>query len=51
LHDGGIRQEGPGVKRADIFASDETRRQIDFRDLRYTGLTWRAIRGDDSLRG
>jgi integrase len=36
-----------GCVRADLFANDETRRHIDFHDLRHTGITWRAIRGDD----
>jgi integrase len=35
-----------GVSRADLFADDETRRQISFHDLRHTGITWRAVRGD-----
>ena len=36
--------------RADLFADDETRRPISFHDLRHTGITWRAIRGDDPLK-
>jgi integrase len=39
-----------GVTRAEVFASDDTRRQIDFHDLRHTGITWRAIRGDDAKK-
>jgi len=35
--------------RADLLPppDDKTRRQIDFHDLRHTGITWRAVRGDD----
>lgn len=32
--------------RAELFASDKTRRPVNFHDLRATGITWRAIRGD-----
>ena len=32
------------------FASDATRKAITFHDLRATGLTWMAARGDDPLR-
>jgi len=39
-----------GIKRADLFADDETRRPISFHDLRHTGITWRALRGDDPLK-
>ena len=39
-----------GVTRAELFASDRTRRQLRFHDLRATGITWRAIRGDDPLK-
>ncbi|MGA7124042.1 MAG: site-specific integrase [Polyangiaceae bacterium] len=39
-----------GVDRADLFASDETRKAITFHDLRATGITWMAARGDDPLR-
>ncbi|MGA2448107.1 MAG: site-specific integrase [Polyangiaceae bacterium] len=42
--------EWSGVKRADLFADDDTRRPISFHDLRHTGITWRAIRGDDLLK-
>jgi integrase len=38
-----------GVTRADLFAHDETRRQISFHDLRHTGITWRAVRGDPAF--
>jgi integrase len=36
-----------GCERADLEADDETRRPIDFHDLRHTYGTWRAIRGDE----
>ena len=39
-----------GVTRADLFADDATRRQLSFHDLRHTGITWRAVRGDDPLK-
>jgi integrase len=39
-----------GIKRADLFADDNTRRQISFHDLRHTGITWRALRGDEPLK-
>ena len=39
-----------GCTRADLDADDETRRPCVFHDLRHTGLTWRAIRGDDALK-
>jgi hypothetical protein len=38
-----------GVTRADLFADDETRRQLSFHDLRHTGITWRAVRGDSAF--
>lgn len=39
-----------GVDRAELFSSDRTRRAIRWYDLRATGITWRAIRGDEPLR-
>src|SRR5258708_32408989 len=39
-----------GVDRADLFVSDATRKAITFHDLRATGITWMAARGDDPLR-
>jgi integrase len=39
-----------GITRADLFTSDATRRAITFYDLRATGITWMAIRGDDPLK-
>lgn len=35
-----------GVLREELFADDESRRPIRFYDLRATGITWRALRGD-----
>lgn len=39
-----------GVRRAELFANDETRSRITFHDLRATGITWMALRGDDPLK-
>jgi integrase len=39
-----------GVDRAERFVSDKTRKNITFHDLRATGLTWMAVRGDDPLK-
>jgi integrase len=39
-----------GVTRSDLFESDATRKAITFHDLRATGITWMAARGDDPLR-
>ncbi len=39
-----------GVTRAELLTSDATRRAITFHDLRATGVTWAAVRGDDPLR-
>jgi integrase len=36
-----------GVKRAELYADDATRKNITWHDLRATGITWMAIRGDD----
>jgi integrase len=38
------------LKRGDLFADDAMRRPLDFHDLRHTGITWRAVRGDDHLK-
>ncbi len=38
------------VERAELFADDETRRPLSWHDLRHTGITWRAVRGDEPLR-
>lgn len=39
-----------GVTRAELFADDASRKPITFHDLRATGITWAAFRGDDPLR-
>lgn len=39
-----------GVKRAELYANDRTRKHVTFHDLRATGITWRAIRGDEPMR-
>lgn len=36
-----------GLTRADLTTNDATRKRLTFQDLRATGLTWRAVRGDD----
>jgi hypothetical protein len=42
--------EQAGATRADLFADDERQKHITFHDLRATGITWMAVRGDDPLR-
>lgn len=39
-----------GVKRADLFADDATRKPMTFHDLRSSYCTWAAVRGDDPLK-
>jgi integrase len=39
-----------GITRAELFVRDETRAPLTFHDLRATGITWRAVRGDDVLK-
>ena len=39
-----------GVDRADLVASDASRKPMTFHDLRGTGITWAAVRGDDALK-
>ena len=39
-----------GAKRADLHTTDATRKAITFHDLRATGITWAAARGDEPLR-
>ena len=39
-----------GVKRAELHRDSLTHKNITFHDLRATGLTWMAIRGDDPLK-
>ena len=38
------------VDRAALFRNDSTCKRLRFHDLRGTGLTWMAIRGDDPLK-
>ncbi|MDB4932457.1 MAG: hypothetical protein JWM10_4941 [Myxococcaceae bacterium] len=38
-----------GVTRPDLYANDDTRRNVTFHDLRATGVTWAAVRGDEPL--
>ena len=39
-----------GVTRPELFTDTPTSRSIRFHDLRATGITWMAIRGDDPLK-
>lgn len=39
-----------GLDRVALFANDRTRRPLSFHDLRATGTTWCAVRGDEPLR-
>ncbi len=39
-----------GVTRAALFTNDATRINITFHDLKATGVTWMAVRGDPPLR-
>jgi hypothetical protein len=34
------------IDRPELFADDATRQALRFHDLRATGITWRAVRGD-----
>jgi hypothetical protein len=42
--------EAAQVRRAALFRNDATSKRLRFHDLRGTGLTWMAIRGDDPLK-
>lgn len=42
--------ERAGVSRLELFEATPTRQAITFRDLRATGITWQAVRGDEPLR-
>jgi integrase len=42
--------EAVGIDRAALFRNDATCKRVRFHDLRGTGLTWMAIRGDDALK-
>ncbi len=39
-----------GVTRSDLHTTDTTRKAMTFHDLRATGITWCAVRGDDPLK-
>jgi integrase len=39
-----------GVEREELYVTDETRKAITFHDLRATGITWAAVRGDDAVK-
>jgi integrase len=39
-----------GVEREELYGNDATRKWITFHDLRATGITWMAVRGDDPLK-
>ncbi len=39
-----------GITRPELFARDATRKNLTWYDLRATGITWMAIRGDDPLK-
>ncbi len=39
-----------GIEREELFTTDATRKAITFHDLRATGITWCAVRGDDALK-
>lgn len=38
------------IEREELFINDATRKWITFHDLRATGITWMAVRGDDPLK-
>ena len=42
--------ERAGVTRAALLEKVRTRKRMTFHDLRATGITWAAIRGDDALK-
>src|SRR5690606_22149119 len=39
-----------GVTRAELHEDAPTRKKLTFHDLRATGITWMAVRGDDPLK-
>ncbi len=39
-----------GITRADLFASDASRKPMTFHDLRATGITWCAVAGVEALK-
>ena len=38
-----------GLKRPELFEAEATSRPLRFYDLRSTGITWRAVRGDEPI--
>jgi hypothetical protein len=42
--------ERAGVNRPGLFRNDARHRHVTFHDLRATGITWMAVRGDDPLK-
>lgn len=38
-----------GIERAALYADDDTRKAVTFHDLRASGITWRAVRGDNAI--
>ncbi len=42
--------ERAGLKRRELFEGGDTRKNITFHDLRATGITWLAVRGDEPLK-
>ena len=46
----GQRLQRAGVERLSLFTDTETVKHITFYDLRATGITWCAVRGDEVLR-
>jgi integrase len=42
--------EAAQIRRAALYRNDATSKRLRFHDLRGTGLTWMAIRGDDPLK-
>ncbi len=39
-----------GITRAELHATDKTRKRLRFHDLKATSITWAAVRGDDPLK-
>ena len=39
-----------GIDRPELHETNDTRKAITFYDLRATGITWCAVRGDDPLK-
>lgn len=39
-----------GITRTELYSSDDTSRRLRFHDLRSSGLTWMALRGDTQMQ-